>query len=89
MPPLSQRRLTVSIVLVALGVGMIVCLGLIVWWAGIYLSEWAANLLFFGGGALIGAGLLTPIKRPILGLALGCDGVIHFNRDLGNVCAPR
>jgi hypothetical protein len=31
----------------------------------------AAMLLWVGGGALIGAGLLTPFKRPWLGAALG------------------
>src|SRR5260221_11243567 len=66
----SLKRMFVSISLIAVGAGMLACL----------LFERAGGALFpigqifamwFSSGALIGAGLFTPFKRPIVGAFIG------------------
>jgi hypothetical protein len=64
MPQFSIRRLLVGVTLIS--IGMAAC--------GVALRSTATPstmTLYYAGGAVVGAGLFTPFKHPILGVVLG------------------
>ena len=74
MPRFTVKRLLLATTLVCIGVGMIACLehSRLRLNNVDSLANWAAVLfLWFGGGASIGAGLLTPFQRPWIGAVMG------------------
>jgi hypothetical protein len=71
MPRFTVKDLLIATALVAAGAGMIGLLhhGRLLPDNVEFASAWAtAILLWFGGGALIGAGLFLPFKRPWTGV---------------------
>jgi hypothetical protein len=68
MPRFSLKHLLLSTTLVAVG---LVLLLLIFREPGGSLGDSAAIVCWFGGGALIGAGLLAPFRKWWIGAAIG------------------
>jgi hypothetical protein len=65
MPKFSLMRLLSSVTAICIGIGCIDWL-----FRTDPTNAWLCVPLYFGGGAMIGAGILTPFKRPILGAVL-------------------
>jgi hypothetical protein len=69
MPRFTIRDLLFATALIAIGLSMLTFLFRS--WEGLFEGESGAPaglLLWFGGGGCIGAGLLTPFKRPWTGV---------------------
>jgi hypothetical protein len=73
MPKFSIKELLLATTLIAVGSGMVSLVFMLtnVPKVGEHLEEYAAFTSWFGGGAMIGAGILTPFKRPWLGAVIG------------------
>ena len=73
MPRFTIKDLLIATALIAIGAGALAFLfrgGEGLFAAGLG-SEAAVLVLWIGGGACIGAGLLTPFKRPLVGAVIG------------------
>ena len=75
MKQFSLRRLFVAITLVAIGCGEVAFLRAFSGPPPLDSFQWLAVLTC---GPIIGAGLFTPFKRPMLGAFLGLLGFIAF-----------
>jgi hypothetical protein len=73
MPRFTVKDLLIAIALIAVGAGALAFLlrGREGFFGGGLGSEAAVLVLWIGGGASIGAGLLTPFKRPLVGAVIG------------------
>ena len=65
MPRFSLKHLLISATLICAGLGALAYLSGVKNWNNLQVGLWLAT------GPVIGCGLLTPMRRPWLGLALG------------------
>ena len=71
MGQFSLSRLFASVSLIAIGLVLFVPAYRLVYSRPMLVSYWVAVPLWLLGGAIIGAGVLTPFKKPWLGAAIG------------------
>ncbi len=70
-PRFTIRQLFASTALIAIGLALIVYLLRVQLNVDPPLNDWVAGTLWLIGGTLLGAGVLTPIDRALIGASVG------------------
>jgi hypothetical protein len=71
MPPFSLKHVWLALTLLVLGIALVASVLTPLYPGQPEHSELTDGIMWFMGGTLIGAGLMTPLRHPFIGAAIG------------------